>query len=116
MKTKEFPRHFRSSSAAYRAIRTYCQKCGIELSTSGLKMTKIDSKKFIVSYNEKITFDEFKNTHPNVFYSGNAYRFFPDGVKGIGYYELKTGDRRRPNSIHKPVENVYNDLIMEVCE
>ena len=45
-KTKEFPRTFRSSSAAYRAIRQYEEKTGQK---SSLVMTKMGDKQFNVS-------------------------------------------------------------------
>ena len=44
-----------------------------------------------------------------------TYRFFPDGVKNFGYYELKTGDRRRPNSKFIPLTKVYVDVVADVC-
>ena len=117
MKTvvKVFPRNFRSSSAAYRAIRQYEEKNGLTVLGSGLLMTKIDSKNFLVSTSMKITLTELIEKHPNMVYTDVTYRYFVDGLKGEGYYELKTGDRRRPNSNHISIENVYTDLIAETC-
>lgn len=108
---KKFPRTFNSSSAAYRAIRHF-EKDG---KSSGLVMTKIDSKNFLVALPVKMTIDEFNDKHPNVVYPDATYRFFPDGVKNFGYYELKTGDRRRPNSKFIPLTKVYVDVVADVC-
>ena len=111
---KQFPRSFRSSSAAYRAIRQYDEKL---TAPSGLTMTKVDSKTFIVAKSGKLTQTEFNEKLPNVKYPGNSeYRYFPDGLVGAGYYELKTGNRRRPNSLFLDVERVYTDLLNDVCE
>lgn len=112
---KVFPRNFRSSSAAYRAIRQYEVKMGLTVG-SGLLMTKINSKSFLVSLSPKITLDELVEKHPNVSYTEAVYRFFPDGLKGKGYYELKIGDRRRPNSKFITIENIFTDLISETCK
>ena len=109
--TKTFPRKFRSSSAAYRSIRQYEEKMGLGLGESGLVMTKIGDKEFIVSTSLKITFDEFNEKHPNVVLNETTFRYFPDGIYGSGYYELKTGERRRPNSQFETVETVYQDYV-----
>lgn len=116
MKTdiKQFPRSFRSSSAAYRAIRQYDEKL---TAPSGLTMTKVDNKTFIVAKPGKMTQAEFNEKLPNVKYPGNSeFRYFPDGLVGAGYYELKTGNRRRPNSICLAVEKVCTDMLNDVCE
>lgn len=109
--TKEFPRSFKSSSAAYRAIRQWEEKMGLKPNESGLVMTKIDKKDYLVSKGAKKTFAEFMEVHPNVIHEGLTYRFFPDGVSGSGYYELKTGDRRRPNSKFLTSEFVYTETV-----
>ena len=109
--TKTFPRNFRSSSAAYRAIRQYEEKVGLNYGESGLVMTKIGEKEFIVTKSLKVTFDEFNEKRPNVSINEITYRYYPDGLKGEGYYELKTGERRRPNSKFETVENVYQEYI-----
>ncbi len=112
---KQFPRSFRSSSAANRAIRQYEEK-HLNSAASGLVMTKLGVKNYIVSGSVKMTVEEFNEKQPNVCYGDFKFRYFPDGVKGAGYYELKTGDRRRPNSDFKLTENVYNDMVNEVCK
>ena len=117
MKTsKQFPRQFRSSSAAYRAIYQYEDKNGMERGGSGLVMTKLDNKVFYVGASQKITMSEFKDKVKKVSYPELSFKYFPDGVSGEGFYELKTGDRRRPNSLFLSVDNVYNDFINEVCK
>jgi len=118
MKTepKKFPRSFRSSSAALRAVRQYCQKMNLGLNESGLVMTRVDKKSFIVAKSAVLTVAEFNEKRPTLFYGETAFRFFPDGVNGAGYYELKTGDRRRPNSKFETDEKVYNDLVCEECK
>lgn len=113
---KQFPRSFRSSSAAYRAIRQYEEK-HLNSAASGLVMTKIDSKNFLVSLpTSKMSVEEFNEKRPNVSYADASYRYFPDGVKGEGYYELKTGNRRRPNSLFMTTDEVYTDLIAGKCK
>ena len=97
--SKQFPRSFRSSSAAYRAIYQFESKIG---TVSGLVMTKMDVK-------------EFKETLPKVTYPEGTFRYFPDGLMGMGYYELKKGDRRRPNSLFIPTDTVYVDFINSIC-
>jgi hypothetical protein len=112
---KQFPRSFRSSSAAYRAVRQYEAKMGLGLGESGIVMTKVGDKNFLMSKPPIMSVEEFNKKHPLLFV-GCEYRYFPDGVKGEGYYELKTGDRRRPNSKFMSVEQAYSDLISGVCE
>ena len=110
---KVFPRNFRSSSAAYRAIRQHEERMKLG---SNLLVTKINSKSFLVSLSPKITLDELINKHPNVHYTDLTYRYFSDGLNGEGYYELKIGDRRRPNSKFITIENIFTDLISETCK
>lgn len=113
---KTFPRSFRSSSAAYRAIRQFEEKQNLEPSASGLIMTKLEHKSYIVSLVPKMTKDEFLNKNvQNITYPDGVYRYFSDGLSGKGYYELKTGNRRRPNSKFITVETVYSDFINEIC-
>lgn len=114
MTTTFTTRTYASSSAANRAIRQFEEKHG----KSNLVMTKIDKGIFQVGVNdevETISFDEFKDTKPNVDYSGTVYRYFPDGEKGEGYYELKTGSRRRPNSKFINLKNVHLDIRKNIC-
>lgn len=115
MKTeKQFPRTFKSSSAAYRAIRQYEEKTNSVL-TSGLVMTKVEKGVFVVSSSVVLTSVEFNEKRPNVSYDGVSFRYYPDGVNGVGYYELKTGDRRRPNSKFVSTETIYTDLLGGRC-
>lgn len=119
-KTKKFPRTFRSSSAAYRAIRQYEEKTGQK---SSLVMTKMGDKQFNVSLpideQIKMKYDEFMEKLPSVSYGDVKFKYYPDGLTETktkdGYYELKTGDRRRPTSQFKTPEEVYSDFINEVC-
>lgn len=121
-KEKVFPRNFCSSSAAYRAIYQYEEKNNLIKGASGLVMTKISDKVFLVSEPEmesvpaKITFEEFNENKPKVSYSEMSFRYFVDGLNAEGYYEIKTGDRRRPNSKFLPIEKVYTDFVEEVCK
>ena len=100
-------KNYRSSSAAYRAIRHYEAKNG----KSNFGVEKIDSKVFLVTtISNEINFQDFKTTLPLVKSELKVFRYFPDGVKGEGYYELKTGDRRRPNSLTLTVEEMYAQI------
>jgi hypothetical protein len=100
---------YKSSSAAYRAIRQYEQKNG----KSDFIMEKIMNGVFKISVSgttkPKLTPEEFVKETPNVAYEDATFRYFPDGVHGSGYYELKKGDRRRPNSLFLSVEQVQDD-------
>ena len=117
MKTsKQFPRQFRSSSAGYRAIYQYEDKNGMERGGSGLVLTKLSDKVFYVGESKKLTMSEFKDKVKKVVYPELSYKYFPDGVQGEGFYELKTGDRRRPNSLFLSVDKVYDDFTNEVCK
>lgn len=125
-KENEYPRNFRSSSAAYRAIRQYEEKKGIEPNQSGLVMTKNGINDFTVDFNKEASVKEIekrilpdlnaketrvkeiekrilsdlnsKEIISTVELDGLEYRFFPNGIQNAGYYEIKTGNRRRPNS------------------
>jgi len=94
---------YKSSSAAYRAIRHYESKTG----KRDLIMEKMIKGVYKVKQNE-INLDEFIKTTPNVKYDKLDYRYFGDGVNGAGYYELKIGNRRRPNSLFKTSKEMYN--------
>jgi hypothetical protein len=109
---KKFPRNFRSSSAAYRAIYQYEARLDEK---SGLIVTKIDTNNYLVSKPVKMSVLDFNESKPNVSYDGIVYRYYPDGLLGGGYYEQKTGDRRRPNSKFLNVETVYTDFVTDVC-
>lgn len=119
-KKKEFPRKFKSSSAAYRAIRQHEEKHGIK---TLLMVTKLNIKEYLVSELEcdspKITLEDFKGSLPIVSYGDVKFRYYPNDLTetttGEGYYELKTGERRRPSSLFKTTNEVYSDLINEVC-
>lgn len=103
----KFPKTYKSSSAAYRAIRQFEEKNG----KKDFIMEKIEKGVFQVSIGKsKISFDEFKKNPINVQFGETSYRFFPDGVHGEGYYELKKGDRRRPNSLFKTLKEVYDEM------
>ena len=108
----EFPtKNYASSSAAYRAIRQFEEKHG----SSNLTMTKIDKGNYEVKQTSEMTFDKFMENKPNVCYEKTTFRYFPDGVQGEGYYELKTGERRRPNSQFKTTKMVYSDYMKKRC-
>jgi hypothetical protein len=102
-------KNYRSSSAAYRAIRQYEAKHG----KTELTVEKIATNDFVVRKNNLIPFSEFNDTLPQIRNVENNinYRYFPDGVNGVGYYELKTGNRRRPNSIYLSVRNAYDNIV-----
>jgi hypothetical protein len=112
---KKFPRSFRSSSAAYRAVRQY-EENHLNGAPSGLVMTKLGDKNFLMSLPAKMSITEFNEKLPKVSYPRTSYRYFADGVKGEGYYELKTGDRRRPNSLFMTTDEVYTDFISDKCK
>lgn len=99
---------YKSSSAAYRAIRQYEEKNG----KSDFVMEKIEKGVFKISKGNqpKISIEDFVKENPNISYENMMVRYFSDGIHGEGYYELKKGDRRRPNSHFLSVEEVYNDL------
>jgi hypothetical protein len=109
-KELEFPRKYASSSAAYRAIRQFEEKYG----TKDLVLEKIMKGEFKVTKLPSI--EDFKTIHKNISYGDTTFRYYPDGVSGEGYYELKTGDRRRPNSEFIPVESVFTDFKNKVCK
>lgn len=103
----KFPKTYKSSSAAYRAIRHFEEKNG----KKDFIMEKIEKGIFQVSVGtNKISIEDFVKDTQNVQYGQTTYRHFPDGVHGQGYYELKKGDRRRPNSLFKTTEEVYQDI------
>lgn len=103
----QFPRTYKSSSAAYRAIRQFEEKNG----KKDFIMEKIEKGVFQVSVGKsKISFEDFKKDLTNIQFNEIPYRYFPDGLKGEGYYELKKGDRRRPNSLFMTLEEVYQNL------
>lgn len=85
----------RSSSAAYRSIRQYEALHG----KTGATVEKIGDKQYLRMVKTKeTTFAEFVEKTPNFVINGESYKYFPDGASGEGFYELKTGNRRRPNS------------------
>jgi len=103
----KFPKMYKSSSAAYRAIRHFEEKNG----KKDFIMEKIEKGSYRVSMGDtKISMEDFVKDTPNVLYGDTTYRYFPDGVHGEGYYELKKGDRRRPNSLFKTKDEVYTDI------
>jgi hypothetical protein len=84
----KFPKTYKSSSAAYRAIRHFEEKNG----KKDFIMEKIEKGSFRVSMGgEKMSIEDFVKDNPNVQYGQTTYRHFPDGVHGQGYYELKKG-------------------------
>lgn len=98
------PTTFRSSSAAYRSIRQYEAKNGKTQTT----VEKLGDKVYLRLYKKTdLTFQQLSETTPNVVSNGIHYKHFPDGVNGDGYYELKTGNRRRPNSEFVNIVDVY---------
>lgn len=95
---------FRSSSAAYRSIRQYEAKNG----KTDVTVEKLDDKVYLrLKKTKDIDYPKFVETTPDVVYDGKTYKYFPDGAKGEGYYELKTGGRRRPNSDFFDMVDVY---------
>jgi hypothetical protein len=107
-KETQFPKMYKSSSAAYRAIRQFEEKNG----KKDFIMEKIEKGQFQVSIGgkTKVSFEDFKQNLTNIHFNEVEYKHFPDGVHGEGYYELKTGNRRRPNSLFKTLEDVYQTL------
>ena len=94
----------RSSSAAYRSIRHYEAKNGKTKTT----VEKIGDKQYLRMVKTKeLDYRTFLETTPNVTANGKTFKYFADGPKGEGYYELKTGDRRRPNSEFSTLVDVY---------
>lgn len=103
----QFPKMYKSSSAAYRAIRQFEEKNG----KKDFIMEKIEKGVFQVSVGKpKMSFEEFKQNPINVQFNEVPYRYFPNGENGEGYYELKKGDRRRPNSLFKTLKETYDEL------
>jgi hypothetical protein len=105
MKTeKKFPRTFRSSSAANRAVRQYEEKHG----KHDFVVEKIHKNMYVASLKtETINLVDFVNETKEIQIENLTFRYYSDGLKGEGYYELKTGERRRPNSIFYSVNEVY---------
>ena len=97
---------YKSSSAAYRAIRQYEEKNG----KKDFIMEKIEKGLFKITVKRPTkTLEEFVKETPNVVYADVTFRYFPDGVHGEGYYELKKGDRRRPNSQYLTPQEVFEN-------
>jgi len=93
-----------SSSAAYRSIRQYEAKNG----KTGAIVEKVGDKQYLRFVKTKDTnFETFSETTPNITSNGKTYKYFTEGPKGNGYYELKTGDRRRPNSEFVSLVEMY---------
>ena len=97
---------YASSSAANRAIRQFEEKHG----KSNLTMTKISNGVFEVRNEDNTDFQEFMEKKPNVQHSNSTFRFFNEGLHGEGYYELKIGNRRRPNSLFLSVKDIFKEL------
>jgi hypothetical protein len=74
-------------------------------------MIKESVKVFVVTIKKTMTLDEFLESFKTINKGNVLYKYYIDGVHGNGYYELKTGDRRRPNSMFIPVNEVYDDQI-----
>jgi hypothetical protein len=99
-------RTYASSSAANRAIRQFEEKHG----KSNLTMTKIGNGVFEVGNEGNTNFQEFMDEKPNVQHGKSTFRFFDGGLHGEGYYELKIGNRRRPNSLFLSVKDIFKEL------
>lgn len=94
----------RSSSAAYRSIRQYELKNG----KTGAIVEKLGDKMYLRFVKKsEITFPELSENTPNIVSNGKTFKFFEDGTNGGGYYELKTGNRRRPNSEYLSLIDAY---------
>lgn len=105
---KTFPRKYTTSSAAYRVIRQLTQAGD----TRSFTVDKLGVKDYNLSVKEVMTIDEFMEKQKTIFINETQFKHFPDGVKGVGYYELKTGNRRRPNSLFLNPE----EAMKSVCE
>lgn len=98
---------FRSSSAAYRSIRQHEAKNGKTKAT----IEKIEDKVFLRLVKTKdIDYPTFIETTPSVVKDNKPFKYFDEGANGSGYYELKTGNRRRPNSEYVSTLDVYVGL------
>jgi hypothetical protein len=106
-KELEFPRTYTTSSAAYRV--TYQLKAKGD--TREFDVKKEGDKNFVVSVKKTMTLEQFLETFRTVEKGEVSYKYFPDGVHGEGFYELKKGDRRRPNSLFIPVNEVYETQV-----
>lgn len=104
-KLLEFPRTYTTSSAAYRVTYQLKEKGD----TREFIVKKESEKVFKLSVKETITLDQFLERFTKIEKGEVTYKYFPDGVHGQGFYELKTGDRRRPNSVFLPVNEVYEE-------
>lgn len=100
---QKFRNPYCSSSASNRAIRHYEAKNG----KSSFITEKIDNGVFLIVPKSELTFKTFSETTPKFVNNGIEYKYFPDGVSGDGYYELKTGNRRRPNSMFFTMIEAY---------
>lgn len=98
------PTTFRSSSAAYRSIRQHEAKNGKTEAT----VEKLDDKVYLRLVKTKdLNYPTFAENTPDVVIEGKTYKYFADGSRDEGYYELKTGNRRRPNSDYLTLVDVY---------
>ena len=103
----QFPKTYKSSSAAYRAIRQFEEKNG----KKDFIMEKLMENSFLVTIGNTKSFESFQKELPEVSFGEKTYRYYSDGVRGEGYYEQKTGNRRRPNSIFKTIKEIYDETI-----
>jgi hypothetical protein len=95
-KELEFPRTYTTSSAAYRVVRQLKEKGD----TREFTMTKLTDKVFELSIKKEVlSMDEFFEKLSIIEKENISYKYFSEGIHGEGYYELKKGNRRRPNSL-----------------
>jgi hypothetical protein len=96
---------FRSSSAAYRSIRQHEAKNG---KTNNVVVEKLDDMVYLrIQKTKDIDYPTLLEQTPNVTVGEKEYKYFDDGANGFGYYELKNGGRRRPNSDFIDLYDVY---------
>lgn len=107
MKEMSFPRTYTTSSAGYRVIRQLQEKGD----KRNFKLVKNGEKDFEVSVKVILTLDQFKKEHRDLTIDGVTYRYYPEGSMGEGFYELKTGDRRRANSNYLMVGELYESYL-----
>ena len=98
---------YSTSSAAYRAIRHFDAKNA----KSNLIVEKISVGSFKIVpptvevpkvETPSVEIPKVESTTNTITNENGVFRFFPNGIHGAGYYQLKKGDRRRPNSMYIP--------------
>ena len=99
---------FTTSSAAYRSIRQFEAKGGV---TNAIVEKLAEGYYLRLEKTKELDFDTLIKTKPNVKINDKVFKYFYDSSTDTGaYYELKKGNRRRPNSQVLSLIEVYTSF------